>query len=67
MSANTASSSKVESPAKVAEPHKEDDHPAALGVLEEDDEFEEFPTAGGWTSMVCGDASVLTLESAFFP
>lgn len=46
MSANAASSSKVESPAKVAEPHKDDDHPAALGVLEEDDEFEEFPVAG---------------------
>lgn len=40
-----ASSSKVQSPAKI-EPHKDDDHPAALGVLEEDDEFEEFPVAG---------------------
>ncbi|KIP08050.1 hypothetical protein PHLGIDRAFT_19052 [Phlebiopsis gigantea 11061_1 CR5-6] len=45
MSANASSSSKVESPAKIAEPHKDDDHPAALGVLEEDDEFEEFPVA----------------------
>ncbi|KAI0084146.1 DSS1/SEM1 family-domain-containing protein [Irpex rosettiformis] len=39
-----ASSSKVESPAKVGEPHKEDEQPT-LGVLEEDDEFEEFEVA----------------------
>lgn len=46
--ADTASTSKVEVPTKVIEPspHKDDDHPAALGVLEEDDEFEEFPVAG---------------------
>ena len=45
---DTASTSKVEVPTKVIEPstHKDDDHPAALGVLEEDDEFEEFPVAG---------------------
>lgn len=46
MSTNASSSSKVESPAKLIESHKDDDHPAALGVLEEDDEFEEFPVAG---------------------
>lgn len=46
MSSNNASSSKVESPTKVAEPHKEDEHQPGLGVLEEDDEFEEFPVAG---------------------
>ncbi|EKM48612.1 uncharacterized protein PHACADRAFT_266254 [Phanerochaete carnosa HHB-10118-sp] len=42
-----ASSSKTEAapPTKIIEPHKDDDHPAALGVLEEDDEFEEFPVA----------------------
>ena len=39
---NTASSSKVESPAKVGEPHKEEEQQPTLGVLEEDDEFEEF-------------------------
>jgi 26 proteasome complex subunit DSS1 len=46
--ADAASSSKVEVPTKVIDPHphKDDDHPAALGVLEEDDEFEEFPVAG---------------------
>ena len=46
--ADKASSSKGEAapPTKIIEPHKEDDHPAALGVLEEDDEFEEFPVAG---------------------
>jgi hypothetical protein len=45
MSSATASSSKVESPAKVGEPHKEEEQPT-LGVLEEDDEFEEFEVAG---------------------
>ena len=43
--ADTASTSKVEVPTKVIEPQN-DDHPAALGVLEEDDEFEEFAVAG---------------------
>lgn len=43
-----ASSSKPEAapPTKIIETHKDDDHPVALGVLEEDDEFEEFPVAG---------------------
>ncbi|GJE96540.1 hypothetical protein PsYK624_127370 [Phanerochaete sordida] len=45
--ADKASSSKTADaapPTKIIEPHN-DDHPAALGVLEEDDEFEEFPVA----------------------
>lgn len=42
---SAASSSKVESPAKVGEPAKEEEQPT-LGVLEEDDEFEEFEVAG---------------------
>lgn len=37
-----ASSSTAESHAKVAEPLKEDDSLHTLGILEEDDEFEEF-------------------------
>ncbi|KAI0346096.1 hypothetical protein BDW22DRAFT_1481218 [Trametopsis cervina] len=41
---SAASSSKVESPAKVGEPAKEEEQPT-LGVLEEDDEFEEFEVA----------------------
>ncbi len=45
MSSNNPSSSKVESPAKIGEQHKEDEQPA-LGILEEDDEFEEFTVAG---------------------
>ncbi|PSR89002.1 hypothetical protein EW026_g3953 [Hermanssonia centrifuga] len=44
MSSNNPSSSKVESPAKIGEQHKEDEQPA-LGILEEDDEFEEFTVA----------------------
>ena len=46
----TASSSKIESPAKVGEPHKEDEQPT-LGVLEEDDEFEEFEVAGKYRTL----------------
>jgi hypothetical protein len=43
MSSSTASSSKVpEKPSKVNEPAKEEDSQLTLGVLEEDDEFEEF-------------------------
>lgn len=44
-STNAASSSKVESPAKVGEQHKEEEKQPTLGVLEEDDEFEEFEVA----------------------
>ena len=45
MSAANASSSKAESSSKVGETHKEDEQPA-LGILEEDDEFEEFSVTG---------------------
>ena len=45
MSATNASSSKAESSSKVGETHKEDEQPA-LGILEEDDEFEEFSVTG---------------------
>lgn len=45
MSATDASTSKAEGSSKVAETHKEDEQPA-LGILEEDDEFEEFPVTG---------------------
>ncbi|KAH9940975.1 DSS1/SEM1 family-domain-containing protein [Amylocystis lapponica] len=42
----SASSSKAaENAAKTTEPPKNDDAPLQLGVLEEDDEFEEFPVA----------------------
>lgn len=53
-----ASSSKTDPapPTKIIEPHKDEEHPAALGVLEEDDEFEEFPVAG-----VCSCSSMCTL------
>lgn len=56
-----ASSSKTETapPTKITEPHKDDDHPAALGVLEEDDEFEEFPVAGVSLYPVQGACTVL--------
>ncbi|KAI0687689.1 DSS1/SEM1 family-domain-containing protein [Cytidiella melzeri] len=45
MSSTAASSSKVDSPAKVGEPQKEEEKQPTLGVLEEDDEFEEFAAA----------------------
>ena len=45
MSAADASTSKAEATSTVGETHKEDEQPA-LGILEEDDEFEEFATAG---------------------
>ncbi|KAF7799794.1 hypothetical protein EIP86_011036 [Pleurotus ostreatoroseus] len=41
MSAADASTSKAEATSTVSETHKEDEQPA-LGILEEDDEFEEF-------------------------
>lgn len=46
MSAAASSSNTAEKPAKVAEPLREDDAQPTLGVLEEDDEFEEFAVAG---------------------
>ena len=46
MSAPASSSTATDKPAKVAEPLREDDAQPTLGVLEEDDEFEEFPVAG---------------------
>ena len=45
MSSADASTSKAESSTKAAESHKEDEQPA-LGILEEDDEFEEFAVTG---------------------
>jgi len=45
MSAAASSSRAAETSAKVAEPLKEDENQPALGVLEEDDEFEEFAVA----------------------
>ncbi|TCD60902.1 hypothetical protein EIP91_009312 [Steccherinum ochraceum] len=46
MSAAASSSKPAAEPtAKVAEPLKEDENQPALGVLEEDDEFEEFAVA----------------------
>ena len=45
MSAADASTSKVQAPTTVGESHKEDEQPA-LGILEEDDEFEEFAVTG---------------------
>ena len=50
MSAADASTSKAESSSKVEETHKEDEQPA-LGILEEDDEFEEFAVAGAYASV----------------
>ena len=44
MSATASTSKPAESTNKVVE-QKQDTHPH-LGVLEEDDEFEEFPVAG---------------------
>ena len=46
MSAPASSSTATDKPAKVAEPLREDDAQPTLGVLEEDDEFEEFAVAG---------------------
>lgn len=46
MSSTATSSKTAEKPAKVAEPLREDDAQPTLGVLEEDDEFEEFAVAG---------------------
>ncbi|KAH8100936.1 DSS1/SEM1 family-domain-containing protein [Cristinia sonorae] len=42
---SAAASSSSSASAKVAEPLKEDESQPALGVLEEDDEFEEFAVA----------------------
>lgn len=41
-----ASSSHIETTGKAPELVKEDDAQPTLGILEEDDEFEEFPVAG---------------------
>ena len=47
MSSSAASTSKpAETSTKVNEPTKEEDAQPTLGVLEEDDEFEEFAVAG---------------------
>lgn len=46
MSSTAAATTKEEDPAKSTEPSKEEGGVAHLGVLEEDDEFEEFPTQG---------------------
>ncbi|KAF8270480.1 DSS1/SEM1 family-domain-containing protein [Lactarius quietus] len=43
MSSTAAATNKSEDPAKSTEPSKEEDSVPHLGVLEEDDEFEEFP------------------------
>lgn len=59
MSAADASTSKAESSTKVAETHKEDEQPA-LGILEEDDEFEEFPVTGTLAFIAPALDSVLT-------
>ncbi|KAI0077878.1 hypothetical protein K474DRAFT_1771416 [Panus rudis PR-1116 ss-1] len=45
MSATASSSKPAEGAPKVAEPLREDDAQPTLGVLEEDDEFEEFEVA----------------------
>ncbi|GBE88035.1 DSS1/SEM1 family-domain-containing protein [Sparassis latifolia] len=45
MSSTTASTSKAPETTKSSEPTKEEDTLPHLGVLEEDDEFEEFPVA----------------------
>ena len=46
MSAAASSSKPAEPAPKAAEPLKEDESQPTLGVLEEDDEFEEFAVAG---------------------
>ncbi|KAI9465298.1 DSS1/SEM1 family-domain-containing protein [Lactarius psammicola] len=43
MSSTAAATTKSEDPTKSTEPSKEEDSVPHLGVLEEDDEFEEFP------------------------
>jgi len=43
---STAATSKSEDLAKSTDPSKEEDNVPHLGVLEEDDEFEEFPVQG---------------------
>ncbi|KAH9067602.1 DSS1/SEM1 family-domain-containing protein [Lactarius vividus] len=43
MSSTAAATTKPEEPAKSTEPSKQEDTVPHLGVLEEDDEFEEFP------------------------
>jgi 26 proteasome complex subunit DSS1 len=49
MSSAAASSSKpAENQANINEQTKEEDTQPTLGVLEEDDEFEEFAVAGSW-------------------
>ena len=60
MSAAASSSKAAETTVKVAEPLKEDDSQPALGVLEEDDEFEEFAVAGTYRSFYisCLDTQV---------
>ncbi|KAJ7510463.1 hypothetical protein B0H11DRAFT_2216255 [Mycena galericulata] len=52
MSSSASASSSKQAETKVAEKPKEA-HQAQLGVLEEDDEFEEFPVAGSFISLLC--------------
>lgn len=51
MSAANASTSKAEISTTVGETHKEDEQPA-LGILEEDDEFEEFAVTGACAALL---------------
>jgi len=46
MSSSTASTSKPTDNSTKGNEQKEEDAQPTLGVLEEDDEFEEFPVAG---------------------
>lgn len=54
MSTAASSSTTAEKPAKIAEPLREDDAQPTLGVLEEDDEFEEFAVAGTYITPIEG-------------
>jgi hypothetical protein len=53
MSSTAAATNKSEDPANSAEPSKEDETVPHLGVLEEDDEFEEFPVQGELLYVPC--------------
>ena len=43
-----------------------DSKPGDLGLLEEDDEFEEFPAEGKTHCMLSGDLLILDLDSTLF-
>ena len=43
-----------------------DSKPGDLGLLEEDDEFEEFPAEGKKHCMLSGDLLILDLDSTLF-